>query len=338
MAEDKIKSSSLALQKAFSLVPTTLKEAMGYAELMASSELVPAQFRGKKADVLIAVQMGAELGVPPLQALQSIAVINGRPTIWGDLGLALVEASGQLEFIKEDLDEEKLMAVCIVKRKGKPNEVRRTFSKKDAERAGLWDHPKKDPWRKYPKRMLQMRARWLALRDVFADVLKGVAGREEDFESTVVDVDSRIVQPEALMEPAAETEEEVRAFTCSRKGNGGGAAASSKPGQKLPSITGKVAAVDVSHSPARAKRKWTKYAVKMESGEELVAWDTNIGAAVEKGATDGIPLTLELKPSENKSYPEAIIIGVDFAKEEEGEAKPEPEAEAAEEKTGDLFD
>ena len=53
----------------------------------------------------------------------------------------------------------------------------REFSMQDAKQAGLTG--KQGPWSQYPRRMLQMRARAFALRDVFADVLRGVHVAEE---------------------------------------------------------------------------------------------------------------------------------------------------------------
>jgi hypothetical protein len=68
------------------------------------------------------------------------------------------------------------IAVCIAKRRGRtPVTVR--FSVEDAKRAGLWG--KQGPWTQYPKRMMAMRARGFALRDAFADVLKGLITAEE---------------------------------------------------------------------------------------------------------------------------------------------------------------
>ena len=166
-----------------SLVPRNLTEAMEYAKLMASSELVPTCFRGKPADVLIAVQMGQELKLKPLQALSSIVVINGKPTLYGDGLLAVARGSGKCEWVDEKLDETTMTATCTVKRIGEPEPVVRTFSKSQAEKANLWQ--KVGPWQQYPKRMLQMRARTFALRDAFADVLKGVSDTDEvqDYES-----------------------------------------------------------------------------------------------------------------------------------------------------------
>jgi hypothetical protein len=53
--------------------------------------------------ITIAIMAGLEVGLPPMQAIQSIAVINNRPSIYGDGALALVRASGLLEDMQEDI-------------------------------------------------------------------------------------------------------------------------------------------------------------------------------------------------------------------------------------------
>ncbi|OOY20857.1 hypothetical protein BMI86_10140 [Thioclava sp. DLFJ5-1] len=159
------------------LSPKSLDEALKVADYLANSSIVPKDFQGKPGNILVAIQWGTELGLAPLQAMQSIAVINGRPSLWGDTVLGLCRASGALEYMNEELDEESMTATCTVKRKGDPSEVVSTFSMADADKAGL--SRKDGPWKTYPKRMLQMRARGFALRDTFPDVLRGLYVAEE---------------------------------------------------------------------------------------------------------------------------------------------------------------
>ncbi|MGI0120167.1 recombinase RecT [Zooshikella sp. RANM57] len=172
------KNTSVAVKNnMFSLSPRNLQEAMEYANLIAQSSMVPTAFKGKPGDVLIAVQMGAELGLPPTQALQNIAVINGRPSLWGDAVLAVCKSSPLCEYVREYWDSEKKVATCIAKRQGDEEEVVRSFSFEDAKHAGLYG--KQGPWKQYPQRMAQMRARSWAVRDAFPDLLRGIAIREE---------------------------------------------------------------------------------------------------------------------------------------------------------------
>lgn len=153
----------------FSLSPQNLQEAMQFADMLSKSNLVPKDYQGNPANCIIAMQWGMEIGLQPLQAMQNIAVINGRPAIWGDAMLAIVRGSGLLEYITEDPTD--AGCTCTVKRRGDP-EVVRTFTVEDAKKAGLYG--KQGPWQQHPKRMMQMRARAFALRDVFTDVLRGV--------------------------------------------------------------------------------------------------------------------------------------------------------------------
>lgn len=127
----------------------------------------------------IAILHGLEVGMTPMAALQSIAVVNGRPTIWGDGALGLVQGSGLMEAHKEWFEGtgDTRKALCTAKRKGDPEIKSGEFSVADAKKAGLWG--KAGPWSQYPDRMLKMRARGFVLRDGFADVLRGLGIAEE---------------------------------------------------------------------------------------------------------------------------------------------------------------
>ena len=159
--------------------PATLTEAIQFSEMLANSSMVPKAYQGKPQDILVCVQWGYEMGLAPMQALQNIAVINGKPSVYGDAALALVQASSVCEDVQETMEDEGTpnpVAICVAKRKNRSPVVVR-FSVEDAKRAGLWG--KQGPWQAYPKRMMQMRARGFALRDAFPDVLKGLITAEE---------------------------------------------------------------------------------------------------------------------------------------------------------------
>ena len=157
---------------------TSFDQLQRFAQIASKSGMVPTQYVNKPDAVFIAVQMGSELGLAPLQSLQNIAVINGRPSIWGDALLGLVKASAVCDDVIESIegDGDNMVAICVAKRKGK-SPVTSRFSIQDAKSAGLWG--KAGPWKQYPSRMLQMRARGFALRDAFPDVLRGLITAEE---------------------------------------------------------------------------------------------------------------------------------------------------------------
>lgn len=175
-----------AQTRATALTPKTYEQAVQFAQMIAKSSMVPPDYRGKPENILLALQLGAELGLAPLQAIQSIATINGKPAVYGDAALALVRASPLCEDVLETMagEGEDRAAVCVAKRRGKAPVTGR-FSVKEAKRAGLWG--KAGPWQNYPRRMLQMRARSFALRDAFPDVLRGLIVAEEAQDYPTVD-------------------------------------------------------------------------------------------------------------------------------------------------------
>ncbi|MEP4806005.1 MAG: hypothetical protein ABJZ69_16470 [Hyphomicrobiales bacterium] len=178
------------------IVPSNIEEAFRLSDALHKSAMAPKDLDTTQK-VMIAMISGMEVGLPPMAAVQSVAVINNRPCIWGDALIGIVRKSPLCTYVKEWVDGENddMVAYCETLRKGESEPVLKTFSAKDAMRAGLWqtekivtrrgkggssyEKPNDSPWYKYPQRMLQMRARAWCLRDVYADVTKGRQVTEE---------------------------------------------------------------------------------------------------------------------------------------------------------------
>lgn len=185
----------------------SLAAMMEFGAVVARSGFAPKGME-KPESIAIAVQHGAELGLMPMQALQSIAVVNGRPAIYGDAALALVRGSGLCESYEQELlgDGDKRKARVATLRKGAKKPLATEFSVADAQRSGLWG--KAGPWTQYPDRMLVFRARGFNLRDNFGDVLKGLRTAEEARDQLVTERDvtaeatSRVVTADELLRPS----------------------------------------------------------------------------------------------------------------------------------------
>ena len=183
---------------------TTMDDAFRLARAIAQSGMTPKAYGQDENKVFVGILAGAEVGLAPMQSLQSIAVINGNPSLWGDGALALIQASGLLEDIEETDDGNE--ATCRLVRKGSPTPIVRRFNMDDAKKAGLAG--KSGPWSQYPARMRQMRARSWAMRDGFADVLKGLRIYEEvrDHPEMVADQPkTQKLSSQMLAEQAGET-------------------------------------------------------------------------------------------------------------------------------------
>jgi hypothetical protein len=170
-------------RKATGIIPTSIEEVFRLATAVSKSGMAP---RGmdKAEQLTVAIMHGLELGLSPMMAIQNIAVVNSRPTLWGSAVPALLWARGFK--IEETVSDG--VATCTVTRPT-GEKITRTFSEQDARKAGLWG--KAGPWTQYPSRMLQMRARGLAARDGAADALSGLYLQEEieGGELTVVSIE-----------------------------------------------------------------------------------------------------------------------------------------------------
>ena len=189
------------------IVPSTLEEVWRLAKAIALAGWAP---KGYLADtrnpaggydeskISVGILHGLELGLTPIAALQSIAVINGSPSVWGDGALAIVQASGLLEDMREEpIEDDKGVTGyrCTMRRRGVKTEFTQAFTLADAERAGLLG--KSGPWQQYRPRMLQMRARAWVLRAGFADVLRGLSIAEEQMD--IIDVTPTETAPQAAL-------------------------------------------------------------------------------------------------------------------------------------------
>ena len=185
------------------IIPQTLDDTFRLANMIVKSGMAPASFKTAEA-VTVALLHGLEVGLPPMMALQSIAVISGRPTLWGDGAMAIVRATGLLEEFEETIDGvgENMIAYCKIKRRGEKPVVH-SFSVGDAKKAGLWG--KAGPWTTYPRRMIAMRPRSWCLRDVFADALKGLRIAEEVMDTDLKDVTPIVSPPSAPVVPSVPT-------------------------------------------------------------------------------------------------------------------------------------
>ena len=191
------------------LAPRDYEEAQRLAKLLCDAKMAPQGFE-KPETCLVGILQGMEMGLSPLFALQRMAIVDGRLTIWGDGALALVLRSGLCVSITEWLegdDESEWISHCEVLREGWDRPIIRSFAVQDAKRANLWHKP--GPWTEYPKRMLQMRARAFTLRDVFADVLGGLYFREE-IEPKATQAKPRDIRARATVSPCYAEQQSCR--------------------------------------------------------------------------------------------------------------------------------
>jgi hypothetical protein len=155
--------------------PTTWQGLLELAAMVSKTQFAPKDFVGKPEACAIAMMYGRQLGVGGLQAIQNIAVINGRPSVYGDLFWAIILAHPEFKDVEERTDGTNGAWVKLTRKGRTPKEA--TFTPKDAQIAQLWG--KAGPWTNYPSAMMLWRARSIAGRALFADALKGMISSYE---------------------------------------------------------------------------------------------------------------------------------------------------------------
>ena len=197
------------------IIPASIEDVWRVAQYVSKSGLAPQGMR-EPEQCAVAIMHGLEIGLPPMQAVQRIAVINGRPSIWGDAIPALLLSRGfkidEKEMVRANTVGEVNGFQCTITRPD-GTEIVRKFTEGDAKQAKLWG--KSGPWQQYPKRMLQMRARALAARDGAADVLSGLYLVEEVQDIDEPPIDITPSEDEAQPEPQEPTEiDELLSHPC----------------------------------------------------------------------------------------------------------------------------
>lgn len=167
----------------FSYITAGLQERADYIARLAPSTILPTAYRGNAANAFVAAETGAALGLEPLQALASIAVINGRATLSSDLMAAVIRRAGHTLRIVENSPES--VTATLIRTDDKTFKFEVTWDKDKAVKAGLWGQ--RGPWSQYPTQMLRARAITEVARQGASEALMGMIYSPEDFGATITD-------------------------------------------------------------------------------------------------------------------------------------------------------
>jgi hypothetical protein len=225
----KIAKAPLAVGDKGYITPTTVEEAarMAHAVIVGGfapdSYKIPGTADFDQNKILLGIMAALEAGLPPLYGLRQIAIISGRPTIWGDAAMALVQSKNLIAgYVEEQIGPKPTETDLnkwpddygwrvTINRRGQEGSYTGIFTVAMAKRARLWLNTKKIPWIEHPDRMLKIRARAFPLRDGFADALAGLAIREEIEDMIEIEkrpVDVRLSDDVEVEAPPMATEEE----------------------------------------------------------------------------------------------------------------------------------
>lgn len=191
-------TQALAPAPGFSYITAGLQERADYIARLAPSTILPTAYRGNAANAFVAAETGAALGLEPLQALASIAVINGRATLSSDLMAAVIRRAGHTLRIVENNPES--VTATLIRADDKTFKFEVTWDKDKATKAGLWGQ--RGPWSQYPTQMLRARAITEVARQGASEALMGMIYSPEDFGATMTET-GEVIEAEIVNEAPA---------------------------------------------------------------------------------------------------------------------------------------
>lgn len=168
------------------LQPRSFEAMLQMAEMFSQSGMVPPQYQGQPANIMVAMQMGAEVGFSPLQALNNVDIIEGKPCFKVEALVAIAmnspawDESGYKPAVYSGTPKtDQWTCTVTVKRKGHVP-ITGQFSYGQARAAGKIDPSKpRSNWNLYPEDMLYARAMGRAIKRAFPDAIKGFRGQFE---------------------------------------------------------------------------------------------------------------------------------------------------------------
>ena len=171
-----------------------------HAKIVAQSSLIPAEYRGKPADIVWAMDIGDALGVPYTQVMQSMVVARGKMTMSADLMGAVVRRAGHKLRLREDGDS---VTATLIRADDADYEFTVTWDKNKAQAAGLWGS--RGPWQQYPRQMLRARAITEVCRQGASDALAGTVYTPEEME----DAPARSAPQKPAQQPSDRTQRDI---------------------------------------------------------------------------------------------------------------------------------
>lgn len=293
------------------ILASSMKELETLSQRIAKSELVPFAYRNKPDDIYVAMLMGNELGVGPMQSLQNIDVIDGRPRSRSRLNKVLALRNPNCEYFQL-IEATPKLATYETKRKNNPKPTRMTYTIEEATAAGL---TRKAVWASHPRAMLMARCEGLLANAEYADSTLGLPADEfaaDEEEGTIIPAQATGVVDVSAPKPEATKGSEALKATLEAK----------KAEAKSKDVQEALFTPDAKPTPPKAetKKEGNFEVTKNEDGSETLKREKK-NLIVEK---DGTKATDKAPPPVGEQTPPRVDPP---AVSGEGRVQPEPRAE-----------
>lgn len=203
----------------------SLDDQLSFASKLMEQKMVSDTFK-TPAQVVVAFQYAKAMRVNEILAVKMMYVVNGKPCLFGEGPLSLVQRTGLVNSMEEYFVDENIQRISVenknlkapvfasITRIGRRNDSLMQedfFSLEDLERSGIdrgYQGKRKDVWDKWERIMMRYKARSMALRSKFADLIAGIPIAEYDYTFTPEMPDMKFDNKKTIADELNETYKE----------------------------------------------------------------------------------------------------------------------------------
>jgi hypothetical protein len=150
---------------------------MQLAKDMAASDIIPKDFKGKPANVFLAIEMAHRLNLGTMEVMQNLYVVHGTPSLSSKFLIGLANRSGRFRGgLRFDANAEVGSVRCYATDRETEEELEVTVTMAQAVKAGWANNSKYD---EIPEQMLSYRAATFFVRRYCPEVMLGMMTVDE---------------------------------------------------------------------------------------------------------------------------------------------------------------
>lgn len=180
------------------------------AKALAASDIIPEGYRGNLANVLVALEIAERIGASPLQVMQNLYLIQGRPSWSSSFLIATVNSCGRFTPLRFDVQGDDPAADgyrvrAFADDKGSKERCNGPWITWPMVKAEGWFKKSGSKWQTMPELMFMYRAAGFWSRVYAPEVSMGILTREEAEDISTVVPHTPAASTEVIDAPALAT-------------------------------------------------------------------------------------------------------------------------------------
>lgn len=180
------------------------EDAQRIGKALASSKLVPPQFQGQEglANCLVALEIASRMNLSPLQVMQNLHMIHGRPSWSSQFIIGLINSCGRFAPLQYELTGEgnTLACTCLATEKSSGKELRGPIVTMEMAKREGWSTKAGSKWATMPEVMIRYRAAAFFGRLYIPELLVGLQTEDEVIDIQPVSVEQSAQPSSSLSE------------------------------------------------------------------------------------------------------------------------------------------